>query len=407
LRAVRVAIVSQPWAAVLPPSESLAIWTDEVGRRLVPRDDVLILSRYDGPLERDGVRYLPVPSERDWRELKLLEAAARLRPRRRPTFASGLYHRRYFAGSARLAAEAASDVVHLNNFAQPARALKRARPETRVVLHMQCDWLSQISHALVRRRAEHVDLVLGCSDYITERARRVLPDTRCETLHNGVDPDAFSPASAPAQRVAARLLFVGRVSPDKGVHVLIDAFRRVGREHPELELDLVGDEALPPLDMQIAIDEQERVRALARFYGREGYLGPLLAALPRELSERVRHRTWTGREELPPLYRSSRMLVLPSVWEEPFGIPLVEAMASGLPVVATRVGGVPEVVEHGVTGLLVPPDDPEALAGAIGELLAEPRRARELGQAGRRRAAERFSWDVLTGLLRGLYAELV
>jgi glycosyltransferase involved in cell wall biosynthesis len=404
---VKVAIVSQPWAAVLPPTESTAIWTNEVARRLAPRDEVLVLSRSGGPLDRDGVRYLPVPSEADWRELKLMEATARLRARRRPVFSSSLYHRRYFAGSARLAVDAGADVVHLLNFAQPAQAVKRGRPEARVVLNMRCDWLSQISPTLVRRRANHIDLVVGCSEYVTERARRVLPDTRCETLHNGVDLHAFQPPEAPGERVPSRLLFVGRVSPDKGVHVLLDAVSRLAPDHPDLELDLVGDEALPPLDMQILIDEQERVRALARFYRPEGYLGPLVAGLPAGVAERVRHKTWIGREELPSLYRSSGMLILPSVWEEPFGIPLVEAMASGLPVVATRVGGIPEVVEHGVTGLLVPPDRPDALADAISELLAYPERARELGRAGRRRAEERFSWDGVTARLRGLYAELL
>jgi glycosyltransferase involved in cell wall biosynthesis len=404
---LKVAIVSQPWAAVLPPSESTAIWTNGVGRRLAPRDDVLVVSRSGGPLDRDGVRYLPVPSEADWRELKVMEATARLRPRRRPVFSSRRYHRRYFGGSAGLAADAEADVVHLLNFAQPAHAVKRRRPEARVVLHMHCDWLSQISPRLVRRRAEDIDLVLGCSEHVTERARRVLPGIRCETLHNGVDLVAFQPPGALDQPVPSRLLFVGRVSPDKGVHVLIDAFGQVARDNPDIELELVGDEALPPLDMQILIDEEERVRSLARFYGRDGYVAPLLAGLPAGVAERVHHRTWIGREELPPLYRSSGMLVLPSVWEEPFGIPLIEAMASGLPVVATRVGGIPEVVEHGVTGLLVPPDKPDALAGAIMELLADPGRARQLGAAGRRRAEERFSWDGVTARLRGLYSGLL
>ena len=399
-------MVSQPWAAVLPPSESLAIWTNEVGRRLAPAHEVIAISRFDSPVERDGVRYLPVPSEADWREVKALEALARPRPRRRPVFSSTLYHRRYFAGSARVAVDERADVVHLLNFAQPARAVKRARPEARVVLNMHCDWLSQIDPGLVRRRAEHVDMVIGCSHYLTDRARRVLPRMRCETLHNGVDLHAFSPAAANGEWAPARLLFVGRVSPDKGVHVLLDALTRVAQYHPEVELELVGDEALPRLDMQVAIDEEERVRALSRFYRPEGYLAPLMTTLPGELRARIGRRTWIGRAELPPLYRSSGMLVLPSVWEEPFGIPLVEAMASGIPVVATRVGGIPEVVEDGVTGLLVPPDDPGALAQAIVSLVEDPARAHALGAAGRRRAEERFSWDSVAARLHGLYGEL-
>ena len=400
---MKLAIASQPWASVLPPSESLAIWTNEVGRRLARDNEVIAISRAGGPAERDGVRYLPVPSEADWRELKLLEAAARVRPRRRPVFSSGLYHRRYFAGAARIAAAESADVAHLLNFAQPARAIKRARPETRVVLNMRCDWLAQIDPGLVRRRAEHVDMVVGCSDYVTERARRVLPDVRCETLHNGVDVDVF----APGDRTPARLLFVGRVSPDKGVHVLLDALTRVAATHPAVELAMVGDEALPRLDMQVAIDAEERVRALSRFYRPEGYLAPVMETLPAELAARVRRRTWVGRDELPGLYRSSTMLVLPSVWEEPFGIPLVEAMASGLPVVATRVGGIPEVVEHEVTGVLVPPDDADALAEAIASLLDDPARARAFGAAGRRRAEVHFSWEVVAARLRALYEELI
>jgi glycosyltransferase involved in cell wall biosynthesis len=268
---------------------------------------------------------------------------------------------------------------------------------------MRCDWLSQLSPRLVRKRAEHVDLVVGCSRYVTSRAQAVLPDVRCETLHNGVDVEAFHPGPEAPVRANPRVLFVGRVSPDKGVHVLIETLAGLSAAHPEIELQLVGDEALPPLEMQVAIDAEERVRALARFYRQDGFLPTLLAGLPDGLSEKVTHTPWVGRDALPGLYRSSTMLVLPSVWEEPFGIPLVEAMASGLPVVATRVGGIPEIVEDGVTGLLVPPADAEALSNAIEQLLADPARARAMGAAGRRRAEDHFSWEAVTARLSGLY----
>ena len=79
----------------------------------------------------------------------------------------------------------------------------------------------------------------------------------CIRDSNGVDLHAFSPAAADGERAPARLLFVGRVSPDKGVHVLLDALTRVAQYHPEVELELVGDEALPRLDMQVAIDEED------------------------------------------------------------------------------------------------------------------------------------------------------
>jgi hypothetical protein len=154
-------------------------------------------------------------------------------------FASGLYNRRYFARAARIAVEHDCDVVHLMNFAQPARAVKRAHPQSQVVLHMHCDWLSQLNRRLVRSRAEHVDLVVGCSRYVTGRAQAVLPDLRCETLPNGVDVEAFHTGPDAPVRANPRVLFVGRVSPDKGVHVLIETLAGQ-RRSPEIERSWSG-----------------------------------------------------------------------------------------------------------------------------------------------------------------------
>ena len=100
------------------------------------------------------------------------------------------------------------------------------------------------------------------------------------------------------------------------------------------------------------------------------------------------------------------IFVCPSVYE-PLGIVNLEAMACSTAVVASRVGGIPEVVEEGVTGLLVPPDDPAALADALNVLLRDPARAQALGLAGRARAVREFSWDAVAAQTAALYAELV
>jgi spore coat protein SA len=394
---VRIAYVSQPWASVLPPSESVAIWTLAVGRRLAARHEVAVLARGRGSERRQGVTHVGLEAERDWRIMKLLDPTGRLWPRRLPLFASPLYHPLYWREVVRHAA--GSELVHLHNFSQPARALRAGG--ARVVLHMHCDWLTQLDPRLVRRRLEAVDLVLTCSDYLTERGRRAFPRTKWETVHNGVEIPAQAPD--PPSTDTRTILFVGRVSPDKGVHVLLDAFRVLCEDRDDLRLELIGDEALPPRSMQVRLDEEPRVRRLARFYGRPDYLRPLLADLPAAVAERVTHTIWIGHDRMPAAYARAAVVVLPSVWEEPFGMPAAEAMAAGRPVVASRVGGLPEVVADGETGLLVAPDDPGALAGALATVVDDAELGRRMAESGRRRARERFSWETVARRTESLY----
>jgi starch synthase len=106
------------------------------------------------------------------------------------------------------------------------------------------------------------------------------------------------------------------------------------------------------------------------------------------------------------LLSHATVFVCPSIYE-PLGIVNLEAMACGTTVVASRVGGIPEVVADGETGLLVPPGHPDALARAINELVAAPERAQAMGEAGRRRAVEEFGWDRIAEQTALLYRSLV
>lgn len=152
------------------------------------------------------------------------------------------------------------------------------------------------------------------------------------------------------------VLFVGRTFVPKGGPALLEAFRAVRRRHPDAKLWIVSSSVEGPLPEG------------AVFHG-------LL-----------------GREELAALYARASLFALPTL-REAFGLSFLEAMSFALPVVASRVEAIPEIVSEGETGLLVPPSDPAALARAIGELLADPVRARLMGAAGRARALGRFGWD--------------
>lgn len=185
-----------------------------------------------------------------------------------------------------------------------------------------------------------------------------------EVLPLGVDVERFSPASHRSIGQELRLGYVGRLEEHKGVQVLIEALRAV----PQATLDIVGDGPHRPV-----------LEDLIQRWG---------------LAARIRICGFADHDALPERYRSFDALVVPSLqrpnWIEQFGRVAVEAMASGVPVVAMDTGSLPEVV--GDAGLLVPPEDPMALAAAIERLSADPALREELGRRGRE-ASARFSWS--------------
>jgi glycosyltransferase involved in cell wall biosynthesis len=187
----------------------------------------------------------------------------------------------------------------------------------------------------------------------------------------GVDPERVRvvgagpnvvPATGDAGPREKAILFVGRSFVPKGGPDLLEAFRWVRRDHPDAALWIVS------------------------------------ASAPAELPEGAVFHGLVGVGELRRLYARASVFALPTL-REAFGLSLVEAMSFALPVVATRIEAIPEIVSDGETGVLVEPRDPVALARALSSLLADPVRARLLGAAGSARAAERFGWDRATALM--------
>jgi glycosyltransferase involved in cell wall biosynthesis len=219
--------------------------------------------------------------------------------------------------------------------------------------------------ALGRLTAFLADLVLAPSAATAGEIRRDYGVSEAGVLPNVTGGLDVEPALQDGETAEAGgfLLFVGRLRIRKGVEVLLEALREVRTRHPGARLLIAGD--------------GEHRAALERKVAELG-LGPAAVFLGRCGASRVRG-----------LLRGAAALVVPSTYE---GMPLVvlEAMEAGVPVVASRVSGIPEVVEDGVTGWLVPPEDPGALAAALARVLADPDEARRRGGAGRRRVDERF-----------------
>jgi len=195
-------------------------------------------------------------------------------------------------------------------------------------------------------------------------------------IYNGVDPKARSEDRGPSLNAAApiRFLFVGRLVPEKGVEVLLDAFVQAREKTARtLQLSVVGNGPEPYVE---ALQGRHNVGADVDWLGR------------------------LSREEIDNLYTSHDVAVVPSTWEEPFGLVALEAMAAGLPVIATRSGGLSEIVRPDFNGVLVPRNDASALSEALLTFANDESVVRKYGQNAASDTKARFDAGRLAGLAR-------
>jgi glycosyltransferase involved in cell wall biosynthesis len=394
---MKIGFLTQPGYSVLPPIGSLEIWTRELGRRLTAdgHEVVIYASSVPSASDRsdDGISYRYIDHKFDRSVARLARPWFRLLPAERAFFSSAAYQLFYWRRAAQLLARDRCDVIHVYNYSQALPFVRRANQTATVVLHMQCEWLTQLSRPMLSRRLGCADVLVGCSDYITSRIALRFPEHahRTATIYNGVALQDARTHRRPSGSV--RLLHVGRISPEKGHHVLIKAFNRLVEKHPALSLTLVGEESLIPIEMAVDLFDEQTVTSLRRFYS-----GSYLQRLQSELSSTARKRVrFTGRlsyESTVAAYEDADIFVFPSIFEA-FPIPPIEAMAAGLPVVATAVGGTAESVRDQDTGLLVEAGDVDALTAALERLITDPALRFRLGNAGRVRARELFSWDAI------------
>jgi len=229
--------------------------------------------------------------------------------------------------------------------------------------------------------------LLAAADWVAAISRAVLDDLhrffpatveRSSLIRNALAMPALPPSPPPTD--PPRLVALGRLVPEKGFDVAIDAMPAVRASHPAARVTIAGD-------------GPERA-ALARRAERLG------------LSRAVELPGWVAPDDVPALIARSSLVVMPSRWREPFGLVALQAAQGGRPIVATRRGGLPEIVAPGETGLLVDADDPRALAAAIVSLLDDPATAARMGAAGRERAERSFGWEAFVDAYEDLYRRL-
>jgi glycosyltransferase involved in cell wall biosynthesis len=262
---------------------------------------------------------------------------------------------------------------------------------------------SPFHRALTRRVLASATQILSTSEVMArETEHYVNPARPIRVTPFGVDTARFTPearsmglaSGEPAEGEhetggnVAEVVTIGTVKKLRaryGIDILIRAFARAREElggEPETQLLIVGEGP-----------DHERLEALAEQLG---------------LGEHVRFAGRVPHEEVPQVLAGLDIFAALSITDdESFGVAMLEASASGLPVVATRVGGVPEVVQDGTTGYLVAPQDVEAAASRLVELARDPQRRHRMGSAGRGFAEEHYSWGAAVALMRDIYEELI
>lgn len=424
---MRIALVSQPRdpiAASGPQRGSVAIVLREIARALARRHEILVLAP---PRPGEPAAEAAAPGLRLARMVppaaalhRLLEAADGLLPAARPHMARSLY----FGGwPGRLAAPLAAfrpDLVHVMCFAQFLPAFARLLPGVPLVLHLHDELLLHLDRPRTSERLAAAAAIVTVSDWLAERLRARFPEhaARIAPIGNGVDLDRFTPGSPGGSgKARERLLFVGRISPEKGLHVLLDAFARLAERRPNLGLALVGEPGLMPRAFLELLERTPALETALAFYGHgplerlrralaggAGYLGAILSRVPEPLRGRIRIAGPVPHDALVERYRAADLLVAPSVCNEPFCLPVAEAMACGLPCVVSDAGAPPALV--GEAGIVVPPGDPLALASAIETLLDDSERRRAMARAARRQAEELLGWERAVDRLETVYRSL-
>jgi glycosyltransferase involved in cell wall biosynthesis len=411
----RIAFVSQPWhpfAAPVQTPDSMAILTCALAEGLAAAHPVTVFSRGIRSQPRQethrAVQHRRVPAPLS-RVAALIESLERWKgvPGRRPFCSSPLFYRGYIAGINRALQSHPQDIAHVHTFPQFVEAIRRRNPGLRTVLHMHDDSLAAMEHPALARRLAAADLILGCSGFIVARIQQRFPALadRCRVLYNGIQPAGAGPesAAAPPRR---RILYVGRWSPEKGLHLLLQSLPAVLEACPDADVEIIGAPWIAHPCFTNPNGSNPRLAGLRAYYRQPGrYLPYCRSLVPPGFRDRIHFTGVRPHASMRQHYRDAAVLVCPSLWAEPFGMPVVEAMAAGRPVVASRTGGLPELVEHEKTGLLVEPGDGPALAGAVQRLLRDERERAALGENARRRAAA-FAWPNIVATLEGYYQSL-
>jgi glycosyltransferase involved in cell wall biosynthesis len=315
---LKLSFVNQPWTIATPPrgSDSTGIWSYKIGQYLSKYGQVIYYGSEDklNPKHKfepkykldSAIEYRAISAKIDWllkipkKIVTLLNFSSKL-----PYFGSTWFHFGYGWQIAKDTAKSGSNIIHIHNFSQFIPIIRDRNPKAKIIIHLHCEWLNRLDPDALAPRLEKVDLILSCSDYITNKIKARFPQYAqiCRTVNNGVNPNYFVPSigsRSPNQPSAPQILFVGRISPEKGLHDLIVAFVKISKQYPQATLTIAGPHLVIVKELLCDLQPEPEVQALKYYYS-VNYLEYIKSLIPPNLA---------CRREAPRLYP------IGSAWDE-------------------------------------------------------------------------------------------
>ncbi len=380
-------VVVVPELLPVPPVKGGAVehWVHEAVNRMSQDEyDITVISRPSGIESENGIKYFGIP----WTKVELFFHRIKEKVTWKNPFRYIAKFQNVFSYAARLGQMVDDfDIVCIHNEPNLLFFLNK-KPGQKIVLHMHNDHLcAKLFRPFYRAALKKVDSVICVSDYIRASALRFYPEyaDKFTVVFNSTDTNEFRPYPGEDRAQLSDvikfeddvqyILYVGRLSPVKGVHVLIEAFKQVHSRFPNTKLIITG----------------------SSFFGgaaKTAYESELVA-LAQSINDAIIFTGYLTHNKLKYLYSAVDIISVPSVWQDPCPLVILEGMASGTCVIGSRVGGVPEVLENRVNGLLIAPGDPVSLAEGIGVVLQDKQLRATLGENAREKISASYQWERL------------
>lgn len=395
----RIAIVSQHLDQLgLDDANSVGSCSRELASELAKQFEVAVYGRAHSKNRQDlpGVKFRFIHENRGDRIAgRFLRRTRRLHPlfnRGFPitTSTSRLASPFWGRAVARDLAKWSPDLILVQHNARRVPLIKRLLPDVTTILLLHQVPFEQERTASYRKAILRADVVAAVSPFTAEATEEYI-GRPVSLIRNGVR-DKFIETNRIRSDKGPRLLFAAAVSPEKGLHILCGAFARILEELPDATLTIIGGTgARNVANVFPHSNEAYMVEARAMFHG--DYRRHIVEQLPTRVVDRIAFRGFVASAELYAAFASADILSMPSLWDESFGLPVVEAMAAGVPVVATESGALPWLVDNNRAGIIVPKGDEAALAKAIINLWKDKNQFARIAKAGKERAINNFLWS--------------